>query len=179
MINHWQSKTAEEKRAIRERALATRARNRAEEQERHEAAERRRFDLQYGIEQLESRLAELRTLETMSQTAYALTTRRLLGEAEIVACATPANSVTGVYFLIRAARVVYVGQSINVFARITTHGDKNFDAFSYVACDRDQLDMLESLYIHLLSPPLNGEARNGGKAAPIQLDDLLRRAISR
>jgi len=62
----------------------------------------------------------------------------------------------GVYFLFKEDKVVYVGQSINVAARISQHsGSKDFDSFSVLLCDQSKLDLLEGLYIRLLKPELN------------------------
>jgi len=66
-----------------------------------------------------------------------------------------------------------VGQSINIFSRIAQHSnEKDFDSIAYITCKKDMLDKLESLYIHAISPKLNG--RNSGiPIAPIRLDKLL------
>ena len=68
--------------------------------------------------------------------------------------------LVGVYFLFKEDEVVYVGQSINVAARIATHStEKDFDSFSVVACLQSQLNFLEALYIRLLEPKLNISSR--------------------
>lgn len=111
-----------------------------------------------------------------------LTGERLLSEHEIVQSSTPASRLCGVYFLIEKGRIVYVGQSVNVTSRVASHhGIKAFDAFAYVPCEPNQLDVLESLYIHYLQPTLNSGvtlAKDGVKAAPLNLQDLLRRAAA-
>jgi hypothetical protein len=87
----------------------------------------------------------------------------------------PAVSACGIYFLIDEKKVVYVGQSVNVFSRVFAHlGSKNFDSYVYLPCEKEKLDKLESLYIHFLSPPLNGNTPAGNKLAPLTLDSLLK-----
>lgn len=52
---------------------------------------------------------------------------------------------------------------------------KRFDGFAYVPCDPENLNVLESLYIHALRPILNGKSAGGrvGMCAPMRLDQLL------
>jgi hypothetical protein len=94
--------------------------------------------------------------------------KRLLRESEIVEQAKPVHTRTGVYFLVKDDRVVYVGQSINVYARVNDHikNGKDFDNACYIPCLRQGLNVLESLYIHVLQPEQNGHA-------PISLLDLM------
>ena len=100
---------------------------------------------------------------------------KLYREEEIVGSKLSYEGSSGVYFLIKGDRVVYVGQSVNIFARISSHvQSKDFDSYAYVSCPIDKLDILESLYIHTLSPPLQGKNSNGnGFSAPIGLPRLL------
>lgn len=83
-----------------------------------------------------------------------------LSEAEIVAKATQHVPRSGVYFLIEGGIVVYVGQSIDVVARIARHvGLKIFDSYYIIDCPPDQLRALEDIYIKRLNPPLNAAGR--------------------
>jgi hypothetical protein len=108
--------------------------------------------------------------------AKALTGSTLLTESEIVSNCSRFAECCGVYFLIKAGRVVYVGQSVNVYGRIYQHlVGKDFDSFAYVPCETESLDILESLYIHVLRPPLNGE-QCGAPVAPIRLNKLIKMA---
>lgn len=69
---------------------------------------------------------------------------------------TPITILRGIYFLYSRDRLVYVGQSVNIHARIAQHWQtKTFDSFAYIQCDESHLDVLESAYIHRLRPPLN------------------------
>lgn len=52
----------------------------------------------------------------------------------------------GIYYLINAEEIVYVGKSLNVYARIGAHlaeGSKVFDSFSYQLVPAEKLDEVE------------------------------------
>jgi len=169
-------KSPEERKAIAVKSVESRRRNKeaakqAAELIRQEAI-LRSCGLQSQIAELERKLARLQRQEIFSSKAAELTKKYLLNEDEIVAASAPWGSQIGVYFLIKSGQVVYVGQSVNVHARIASHTDKDFDAFAYVPCEQHMLDKLESLYIHCLRPPLNGNYGKA-KAAPLALDALL------
>jgi len=171
--------TPEERKAHAAKSVATRKANKekriAEEAAYKEYAQK----LKYGIIELESQLAKLREAVkqevNFGEAVRKLTSGVLLREHEIVEHAVPMHTACGVYFLIEEKKIVYVGQSTNVFSRIFTHVQtKKFDSYVYIPCERDMLDKLESLYIHFLSPPLNGNTNNGNKLAPIPLSSLLK-----
>ncbi len=62
----------------------------------------------------------------------------------------------GVYFLVLAGRVVYVGQSVNIPGRIANHRrDKQFDRIFVLHVPEEALDEVEGAFIRLLDPPLN------------------------
>lgn len=177
------NRTPEERKAIAAKSVATRKANRAKREAEQQAEDafykQRAYELKYGITELEEKLGSLRE-EVQKEVRFGeavkkLTSGVLLREHEIVEHAVPLGTVCGVYFLIQEKRVVYVGQSTNVFSRIFTHTQsKEFDSYVYLPCDKDMLDKLESLYIHFLSPPLNGNLHNGNKIAPLPLDTLLK-----
>lgn len=79
-----------------------------------------------------------------------------------------------IYFLIKNKEIVYVGQTTNLFNRLGHHQQKHintttkvmhsqikksrtidFDSFSYIECDKNDLDRLEGFYIFALLPKLN------------------------
>lgn len=66
---------------------------------------------------------------------------------------------SGIYFLISGEEVVYIGQSLNVYARLRHHnGQRNkfeFDKFHYILCDANNLNELEKEYIHEFYPIYN------------------------
>ncbi|MCZ2099471.1 MAG: hypothetical protein LC121_25060 [Anaerolineae bacterium] len=61
----------------------------------------------------------------------------------------------GVYHLVRAGTVVYIGQSRNLLARIGGHAFTEYDSARFFYCDPDDLDMLELEHIARLRPPMN------------------------
>jgi hypothetical protein len=173
-MNHMQFKTSEERSAIAKKSVATRKANK-------ERLEKQRQDalvypewLKIQIVALETRLAELSTFEKMSVVSAALTNKTLLDGEQIAKLALPWQRSSGVYFLVQDQEVVYVGQSVNIYSRISQHPDKKFDKYAFVPCEVELLDKLESLYIHTLKPRLNGNATKQEKSAPIRLDNLLR-----
>ncbi len=170
---NWNSKTPEERRAIAAKSVATRRANRDRDIAIRQAAKDRILGLKDQIQGLESRLSELQSIEMMNAVSLSLTNKVLLNSDEIVKASMPWSDATGVYFLISGDKVVYVGQAINVYARISQHQHaKSFDRYAYISCSRELLNRIESLYIHVLRPPLNADI-NGGKFAPIPLDELI------
>lgn len=79
------------------------------------------------------------------------------GLKEVLEAAIPAHTMTGIYFLIKDDEVVYIGQSVDVLHRIARHkrDGRDFTAFAYMLCERDELDRLEATYIAALMPWLN------------------------
>lgn len=62
----------------------------------------------------------------------------------------------GVYFLFDDDNVVYVGQSVEIAARIGQHAKtKGFDSYAWIAVPEELLDAVEQFYITTLQPPLN------------------------
>lgn len=76
---------------------------------------------------------------------------------EIIDRAIPTAILSGIYFLIRNQRVVYVGQSVNVLRRISEHikNGARFDSFTISLCKRNEMDRLETTYIRALFPDEN------------------------
>jgi len=171
-MNWMQSRTPEERKAIAAKSVATRQKNIRERNERATADRDARDSLKCEIKELEAKLDSMKKLELVNKTALTLTGKTLLREGEIVSAANTWELATGVYFLIDGNKVVYVGQSVNVYARIASHHDKGFDSFAFIPCDKATLDNLESLYIHVLRPPLNADM-HGRKQAPLSLNKLM------
>lgn len=97
--------------------------------------------------------------------------------SELVSKSSDYSNVCGIYFLIKDSKIVYIGQSRNIAARITAHKDKDFDSVSYVTCKKEELDITETLYILAYQPLLNGEVRAGGDGGyrpctPISLEKI-------
>lgn len=105
-------------------------------------------------------LAEaLRQYDTMlgaTPSAPRFETRRR-SALEILALAQPAFVAPCVYFLVRAGKIVYVGQAIDLHRRLGQHRTegKNFDSFVSLWCAREQMDEIESYYIGALKPRWN------------------------
>ena len=172
-MNPQLHRTPEQRRASAAKGRETRrARLVAEASARHQAITYA-GELKEKIAALENKLASLQRMEIVNSTSVALTNRSLLRSEEIVAAASPWGSASGVYFLLADDEVVYVGQAINVHARIAQHRDKSFNRYAFVHCPPQSLNVLESLYIHCLRPRLNGTVGDGAMLAPINLPSLL------
>lgn len=177
-MNPMHTKTPEERKAIAAKGRATRRARREAEDAARRDARAYASDLRQQIAELEQRLAALRRMETLNAASAAITGSTLLRVDEIAQAALPWNRASGVYFLLDGNDVVYVGQSKNVYTRISEHADKQFDRYAFVPCPVESLDVLESLYIHCLRPRLNGTQRDGASLAPVNLKSLLRIASS-
>lgn len=171
-VNPMRAKSPEERRAIVAKGLATRRANREARQELARTQERYAGELGARIAALEAKLAALQRMEAVAEVSAGLCGKALLHAGEIARKAKTWIRPSGVYFLLDGDEVVYVGQAVNVFARIEGHREKRFDRFAFVPCAPEMLDKLESLYIHCLRPRLNGES-GGVKVAPISLVELL------
>jgi hypothetical protein len=76
---------------------------------------------------------------------------------EILEAVVPCTKASGIYFLVKGAEVVYVGQSIDMLHRIARHrrDGQDFDGYACVECERDRLDELEAQYIAAFAPRRN------------------------
>jgi hypothetical protein len=64
---------------------------------------------------------------------------------------------SGIYFLCEFGQVVYIGQSVNVGSRISSHRNgKDFDRIFFLPWPRFDLNRIEAALIKALRPPLNG-----------------------
>lgn len=171
-MNWMKSRTPEERKAIAAKSVATRKKNIQKRNAQRLVDIERQDILKCKIKELEHKLNSLEKIELANKAALTLTSKALLSEADIVSAANPWELATGVYFLIDSKKIVYVGQSVNVYARISSHGDKVFDSFAFIPCDKKLLDTLESLYIHILRPALNGNFHDA-KRAPVSFNKLL------
>ena len=172
-IDHWKQKTPEERSAIAAKSHATRRANKEKEEAEREQARRQADSLYIAIAKSQAKLDVLQKMETMNTVSCEIMSKALLRPDEIVKASLPWKEATGVYFLIDADEIVYVGQSVNIYSRISTHWDKKFDRYAYVPCEPETLDRLESLYIHFLSPKINKTLNDGSKQAPIAFDFLI------
>ena len=67
----------------------------------------------------------------------------------------------GVYMLHYYGSIIYIGQSIDVFGRVSSHRiDKDFNSVTVFQVERKNLNVIESLLIRELEPPLNIMGKN-------------------
>lgn len=86
----------------------------------------------------------------------------------------------GIYFLMRAGTVAYVGSSKNLYARVGSHSQsKRFDYVRWIKVKEKKLYGVERDWILSLKPPLNGYVSKTGErvyCAPRSEDRRLREA---
>jgi len=96
---------------------------------------------------------------------------------ELAAASFDVTACCGIYFLLRAGCVMYVGQSGNVLTCIGQHmreRAKDFDAATFMPCKPSRLDATETLMIHAHRPPLNGDwTRPSSIPTPLRLETIL------
>ena len=132
--------------------------------------------LEGEIKTLRRTAGDARHQLAMDNLSRGLTAKTLLTETEISATRLELPIKSGVYFLLQGMRIVYVGQSVNIFTRVSSHlTSKTFDGYAYVPCPACDLDVLESLYIHTLRPALNGRFTENGPSinTPLRLSELI------
>ena len=175
------NKTPEERKASAAKGLATRRANIASRNAEKKAEIEYAKGLSEQISDLQKKTRKLQPTLPMNSAHEKLTGMRfLLCAADIARVASPWENSIGVYFLLDGNDVVYIGQSVNVYVRISSHVGKKFDRYAFIPCSVEDLDRLESLYIHLLRPKLNGRQNgkdDGVMCAPISLDSLLAWAL--
>ena len=173
MVSHLNNISPDRRREMAAKGAETRRLNAAKRLCFEEQSKRLAFELKHKVGLLSEQLDRLNKAMKLSKLSSNLGLGALYREEDIVSNAQPWASFAGVYFLIFKGKVVYVGQSRNVFQRMAEHQNKKFDAYAYILCDEDLLDKLESLYIHLLDPPLNGTVKGGAKCVPLTLEKLI------
>lgn len=143
-----------------------------------------RSELEKELQYLKLEVEDLKSKEShkieMNLVSDTLTGKYMLDVSEIVAKSAPFKSKCGVYFLIQDDQVVYVGQSVSVDTRVRDHANnkyavnvKVFDRYAYIPCEKHQLDVLESLYIHALNPKYQGrQSSQRYPAAPFSFPQL-------
>ena len=170
--NFWKSATPEKKQEMTRKRIETFRKNKQKKREELNGANEAVTSLKDQINKLEQKLQFLKKVDDFIFGKKMLDTEVFYSEDQIIKNSFAWNQdECGVYFLIKNKKIVYVGQSVNVFVRIKGHSGKEFDSVTIVRCNKNALDKLESLYIHFLKPELNGYM-NGKKSAPIRLKDL-------
>jgi len=133
----------------------------------------KRYRIEKEIKRFEREVTHTIESSVLSNT---LTGKHMVSEQDIVAQAESFENQCGVYFLVKDNRVVYVGQSVHISARLADHSKtKDFDSYAFIRCGKEKLDMLESLYIHALSPEYQGRSGHKGAhiAAPYSFEQLV------
>lgn len=68
----------------------------------------------------------------------------------------PSFGGPGIYALFLGNELIYIGQSVNIAARLGNHiGKKKFTAASYISVKKEDLDRVERLMIRVFLPKLN------------------------
>ena len=81
-----------------------------------------------------------------------------------------------VYALWKDDEIIYVGKSINVIPRVSTHlKDKDFDSYSYIELNgKNEMDFIESRLILKLQPKLNKTLPTEGYISLKRIRKLIR-----
>ena len=84
---------------------------------------------------------------------------RELASVEGLAEFTNANFPPCIYFLVKEENIMYVGQSINLPARLVQHqNNKDYDRVFYLPVPQSDLNRVERDFIKTLDPPLNRQS---------------------
>lgn len=63
------------------------------------------------------------------------------------------DGLTGVYFLLKRGRVMYVGQGANIYARIALHLQSySFDGAFWIPVEHEELDAAEGAFTRYFNP---------------------------
>lgn len=57
-------------------------------------------------------------------------------------------NLTGIYFLFRKGRLIYIGQTTNLHSRLSSHVQKKYDYVRFIECDESQLNEYETRWIN-------------------------------
>lgn len=171
-MNYMNSLTPEQRQAVIAKRVATRQANIAKRKAQREEALAYAHGLGQQIELMQERLAGLQAQVAMQELSNKITGKVLLQREQVVKAAQPWHTASGVYFLVDGDEIVYVGQSVNIYARIPQHHSKQFDRYLYIPCEPKLLNALESLYIHCFQPKLNFTSE-GVLCYPLTLTKLL------
>lgn len=80
--------------------------------------------------------------------------------------------ISGIYFLIKDSKIIYIGQSTSIAIRLYSHNHKgSFDCYSYIACHKSDLDFMEDMYIRLYNPELNKKSASGNFCPRDEVED--------
>ena len=175
MESYWKTKTEEELKEIKRKSLETRRKN---IKKREDAKDEIRF-FKKEIALLKAQKEELELELNQGMILARLVNQRFYCESKILESSISYDGLSGVYFLINDNKIIYIGQSKNVFARIHTHSmTKKFNKIAWVNCELKHLDIIESFYIHAFRPELNGCKNEEEKSAPLSVEKLYHLTLS-
>lgn len=76
--------------------------------------------------------------------------------SQIVEAALPLHLSTGIFFLIKDAKIVYIGQSMQLQKVIEQYFNNNkFDHINVIACPSQNLDKYQAHFVEMYQPVLN------------------------
>lgn len=84
-----------------------------------------------------------------------------LKETDIVNKSRELVPLVGIYFLIQDDEIVYIGQAVDIYRRISQHQydkEKMFNRYAFIVCKTHELDIIETLYIHHFLPKYNSQS---------------------
>lgn len=75
----------------------------------------------------------------------------------------------GIYFLFECGKLVYIGQSMDIYVRVSQHSNsgKAFDTVRFIACEPDKMSFYETRWIKRFKPCLNSNMGGSRKTIPI------------
>ena len=83
---------------------------------------------------------------------------KILDEETIVEMSVPFKRRCGIYFLISANKIVYIGQSADIYTRVSSHkreGKKHFTRFAFIEAPIKKIGGLENAYKAKYKPKYN------------------------
>lgn len=177
MPNHMTNRTPEQKQESARKMVETKRKNIEIRNSNDQALKDSINPLKIKIKKLREEIKTLETHKIFNEVSISLSGKGLATEAEIVSKSQPYEHISGVYFLIKNDRIIYVGQSVSIFTRISVHAKEKiipFDSVAWSLCNYEIMNHIESLYIHLLRPACNGNQTDGYKFSPILFADLFK-----
>lgn len=103
---------------------------------------------------------EISTIKNIDKIPFELLSVANLFELPMEAIRTP----SGIYFLCKNCKIQYIGQSVHIASRVSTHdaeGKKDFDSIFFIPIPTTELNEVEFALIKKYKPPLNGPGRKG------------------
>lgn len=109
-------------------------------------------------EELQGLQATVHTYQHELKHAHELLDSHQLVAADVIRSqAIPIEQQCGIYFLLDGEEIVYVGQSVNILARVAGHltGQMVFNAYAYLEFPVEELTLRESEYQSCFAPKYN------------------------